>query len=592
MRASSARTALALLSAGALLAPCRAEAPGEAGAADARPSILLVTLDTLRADRLAQGGPMPRLWELAARGVLFQNAHAQVPLTLPSHTSILTGRGVESHGVQDNLGYVLRQEVPTVAALLAEAGYATAAFVGGYPLVRSFGLARGFEVYDDRMTRTPPGARSGHTERRAAEVVDAALDWLRGARAPSFAWVHLYDAHDPYEAPASFARGDLSPYDAEVAYVDHELGRLLAGTRTAVPGRPWTIVTADHGEALGEHGEATHGVFLYEATLHVPLVVVPPDGAAAVSRTPVSLLDVAPTLLEIAGLPRPAAWLGVSLLRSSPAKSRSPLYLESHHGAHKYGWAPLAGYLDWPMKFIEAPRAELYDVELDPGERTNLAAAADVATLEAWLARARTSNASAARADTPPAAAERLAALGYVDLSGPEPARGEARPDPKDRVAALAPLERGLRALEGGRVKEAAEALELALAQDPGNLVALNNLGILALQGGNLERAAGLFEQGMAAGGSAELANNLGLARSRQGRHAEAAAAFRRALALRPAFTAARFNLALALHRQGASNEALEELARVRAAEPDFPGLAEATREIESAPREARGGSS
>jgi len=237
-------------------------------------SVLLITIDTLRADRLAAGGPMPRLWTLAESGYRFTAAHTPVPMTLPAHASLLTGLGPRKHGVRDNIGYTLPEEVPTVAESFASAGWSTAAFLGGYPLDHAFGLARGFDVYDDRMTRRPADGREGHTERRAEEVVDSALAWLRrqdGRR--FFLWVHLFDPHDPYEAPAPFHGRHAEPYDDEVAYTDDELGRLIDEVMAARNERPWIVVAGDHGESLGEHGETTHGIFLYESTLHVPLVV-------------------------------------------------------------------------------------------------------------------------------------------------------------------------------------------------------------------------------------------------------------------------------------------------------------------------------
>lgn len=561
-----------------------------------RPSIVLVTLDTLRADRLAPEGPMPRLRRLAASGAVFNRAHAQVPLTLPSHATILTGRGVRGHGVRDNIGYALSPEIPTVAERFSAAGYATAAFVGGYPLVRSFGLGRGFDRYDDRMTRSPPTGRSGHTERRAERVVDAALDWVHHrTEQPFFLWVHLFDPHDPYEAPKPFGGRHEHPYDDEVAYTDHQLGRLIDGIGRPADNELWVIVTADHGEALGQHGEPTHGVFLYEPTLRVPLVIVPPAASPArIVDAPASLVDVAPTLLEAAGLEPLDGCDGRSLLSYLGADAAAPtartLYLESTHGRRKYGWAPLAGLLEWPQKFVSAPRPELYDLERDPRERRNLVGDSDLSALEQKLREIRRGPLPDARRTTSAPDLDRLAGLGYV---GPvtTPPRDDffdepARPDPKDRIAALPSLERGLAAMAADRVEQARQELEAALRLDPDNLVVLNNLGILALQGGDVDRAAELFSGGLTRDANAEqLANNLGIARSRQGRQREAAAAFRQALASRPTFAGARFNLALALYRLGKHEEALAELERVRAEEPDFPDLTATIEEIRAAGR-------
>jgi arylsulfatase A-like enzyme/Tfp pilus assembly protein PilF len=528
---------------------------------------------------------MPRLWGLAGRGVRFSNAHSPVPLTLPAHTTLLTGLGPQHHGVRDNIGYALGPERPTVAESFAAGGWATAAFVGGYPLDRVFGLARGFEHYDDRMSRVPDDGREGHVERRATEVVESALAWLDGARpGPFFLWVHLFDPHDPYEAPPPFAGRHAQPYDDEVAYADHELGRLLDGVAGLRPGPCWIVVVADHGEALGEHGERTHGIFLYEETLRVPLVIVSPgaDEPRVLDR-PVSLADLAPTLLEAAGLEPLPGGDGQSLLRlleHGRGWEPQPLYLESIHGRRRFGWAPLAGFLDWPEKYVAAPSPELYDLGKDTGETENLFTAARAAALEQRLAAARGTDGE----ELPAAEAgsgvdlERLASLGYVGAGGtalrPEAVWDRPRPDPKERVAALPAIERGVDALVAGRDEEARAALEEALRIDPDNLVTLDNLGILALRASEFARAEGLFREGLRRDRDAEnLANNLGIALARLGRHAEAQTAFRRALAVRPGFTRARFNLAVALYSEGAHAEALRQLERVRSEEPGFPGL-------------------
>jgi len=559
--------------------------------------VLLVTLDTLRADRLAAEGPMPRLWALAGRAVRFDTAHSPVPLTLPAHATLLTGLGPQRHGVRDNIGYALDPQTPTVAAAFASAGRATGAFVGGYPLDRAFGLDRGFAVYDDRMTRAPRDGRSGHTERRAAEVVDAALTWLDGLPAgPFFLWVHLFDPHDPYEAPPPFAGAHGHPYDDEVAYADHELGRLLDGVESRRAEPLWIVVVGDHGEALGDHGEPTHGVFLYEETLRVPLVVVPPgETVARVIGVPVSLEDLAPTLLEAAGLEPLEGVDGRSLLpllregAQSGAWKARPLYLESIHGRRRFGWAPLAGFLDWPEKYVSAPRAELYDLERDPGERENRFTAERAGALERRLEAARGGEPAERAAEAGSGVdLERLASLGYVGAGGAALAQDELedrpRPDPKERIAALPSIERGLHALDAGRDDEARRLFEAALRLDPDNLVTLNGLGLLALRAGSTAKAESYFREGLRRDRNADgLANNLGLALSDLGRHAEAERAYRRALAVRPGFTVARFNLAVALHRQGAHRQALRELERVRAEQPDFPGLRATTEEVRRA---------
>jgi arylsulfatase A-like enzyme/Tfp pilus assembly protein PilF len=581
---------LALVQAAALLLGCDTTPSSSSKHEGAGPSsvasVLLITIDTLRADRLSAQGPMPHLRNLANRGTTFTNARSAVPLTLPSHTTVLTGLGPQSHRVRDNIGYALAEEIPTITESFAAAGYATGAFVGGYPLDREFGLSRGFQVYDDQMTRTPPAGSSGHTERRAYEVVDAAIEWLSAKRRGAFfLFVHLFDPHDPYEAPPPFSGGHELPYDDEVAYADAALGRLFEWLDSNEVTDTWLFVTADHGEALGDHGEATHGVFLYESTLRVPLIIVPPHGIdARTVDVPVSLADLAPTMLEAAGLAPLPASDGRSLLAAVSAdgatglEKPAPLYLESIHGRRRYGWSVLSGFVDWPSKFIAAPTPELYDVARDPAETNNLYWPRRSASLERRLWQARGEEAGTTPVDSVDPDLEKMRSLGYLGGSsvaaGGEVLEDRPRPDPKDRIAALGPMDRGLSALAQGRYDDARQEFRAALSVDPDNLVALNNLGIIALQQGALDQAVRLFTEGLSRDPAAEnIANNLGLALSRQGRHGEAADAYRRAMEARPGFTAARFNLAIALHRQGDHDEALRELERIRDVDPDFPDL-------------------
>jgi choline-sulfatase len=440
-------------------------------------SVLLVTLDTTRADRLGCYGrtsaATPHLDALAAGGVLFQKAYSHVPLTCPSHTSLLTGRLPTHHGVRDNGGYVLAPDVPTVAERFQAAGHRTAAFVSAFVLDRRFGLARGFATYHDRV---PPGRAAdqgdpSHRAVRAEETVGRAMEWLAAEPArPFFLWVHLFDPHHPYEPPEPYAsRFRDDPYDGEIAYMDAQLGRLLdaAAARGAL-----VAVMGDHGEGLGDHQEVTHSYFIYGNTQHVPLLLSLPGHLPAGASVDgvVRGVDLAPTLLDLAGLPALPEADGTSLvpwLTGRRDGDAGPAYLESYHPRFWWGAQELLGLRSGRWLFIEAPRPELYDVAADPGERTNLAAS-HPAELEALRGRLRTFNAGgpptgAARVDAE--TARNLRALGYLG-AGPAPAAGPL-PDAKDNGPVLEAVTRGHELLERGQTAEALVQFEQALARNP-----------------------------------------------------------------------------------------------------------------------------
>jgi choline-sulfatase len=451
-----------------------------AGAPPAPQRILLVTIDTLRADHLGSyGAPnahTPHLDELARSGVRFDAALSPVPLTLPAHTSLMTAVDPPRHGVRHNSVHRLGEDLPTLAERLRGAGYATAAFVGALVLERRFGLARGFDVYDDRTEGRVSGS-TGYAERTADRVVDAALEWLERAPPRFFLWLHFYDPHADYRPPPGFASafpGDL--YSGEIAFVDAELGRLLDGLRARFGADELLVaVTSDHGEALGDHGEPTHAYTLYESTQHVPLLLAGaglPRGV--VSEQVVSLVDVAPTLLALAGAEPLPDVDGRDLRRQLDAAEpgERALYMETLATALDLGWSPLFAVRVGPWKYIRAPRSELYDLREDPGELDDRAArdAARAAALDALLERHL---AGAARAPLPVALSEqdraRLRSLGYVvpdraDVSAVLETSG--RPDPKDRLWVLGELSAAQAELGEGHAGEALERLR-ALGDDP-----------------------------------------------------------------------------------------------------------------------------
>ncbi len=360
-------------------------------------NVLLVTIDTLRADALSVYGgkaKTPNIDRLAARGARFDFAHAHAVVTLVSHASILSGRYPYATGVRDNTGYRFPQTMPTIATRLKDRGFATGAFVGGFPLDHRFGLNVGFDIYDDNLA-PPPGAglpsgalaQEGERERRADVVVASALKWMGDQHGKWFSWVHVYDPHVTYSPPPEFlAQYPNEPYYGEVAWTDFALGRLFDQLST-LPRRTLVIVTADHGEGLGDHGELTHSLFAYESTLHVPLIVAELGGAqttapkGVVIETPVRHVDLLPTVLDAVDDPRVAAGRtpsdvvdGSSLLPliASGSGADRPSYFEAMSANIARGWAPLRGVLVGREKFIDLPIAELYDLKDDAKELRNV----------------------------------------------------------------------------------------------------------------------------------------------------------------------------------------------------------------------------
>ncbi len=510
----------------------------------ARPNVLFVTIDTLRADRLGSYGyaraQTPVLDALAARGVRFTTAVAHAPLTGPSHASLLTGLTPLRHGVRDNGRPTLSASAPTVAEAFRGAGWHTAAFVSGFPLDHRFGFDRGFETYDDHLPHGDDSRRAAYVERTADRTTAAALRWLETAPAgaPWFTWVHYFDPHAPYEPPDAFAaRAPGRPYDGEVAFVDAQLGVLLHGLEArGERERTVVLVTADHGESLGEHGEETHGVFVYEATLRVPLIVAGPGvPRGRVSSTVGRGVDVAPTLLDLAGAPPLAGAEGRSLrpALSGREMADAPAYVESLFAALNLGWAPLHGWRTARRKLIDAPRPELYALDQDPGETRDLSASSahDVETLRASLRAALAAAVPARPGSVDHAAAERLAALGYLSGGPGPPTTGR---DPKDGIALINQMERGL-AEARSNPPLAIAALQGVLQADPHMPLAHRYLAIAHSAAG--DPAAALRELGALAGQGPLAPDDLLLQADtlrQAGRAQEALEAADRALSARP----------------------------------------------------------
>ena len=559
-----------------------------------RPNVLLISVDTLRADRLGcYGGraPTPEIDALARRGARFPVAVAHAPLTAPSHASLLTGLLPPRHGVRDNGTFVLPEGPLTLAQAFGRAGWRTAAFVSGFPLDRRFGFARGFELFDDRLPRGTDTRRAPHVERRGDATADAVLTWLSSQPSGSdaaawLAFVHFFDPHAPYEAPGGLAGRAGGDYEGEVAFVDAQVGRLLAAiARRDEDERTLVLLTSDHGESLGEHGERTHGIFVYDSTLRVPLVVAGP-GVAGGAAPPVVArgVDVLPTLLDLAGLPVPADLDGRSLRPAleGRAQADAPAYAESLFCARGLGWAPLFAWRSASHKLILAPQVELYDLGHDWAESQDLAArepgrVAELRRpLEALLARAVAPVAAAGD----PAVAERLRALGYLGggAGAPPAGQGSGR-DPKQGLALVNALEDALTLLRADPAA-AERQLDAVLREEPGLPLALRSRALARNAAGR--PAAALEDVELLKKAAPPVAETFELESDTLrllGRHAEAVKAAEAAAVLMPGAASPRLLLARAWRAQGRVSETQAAFVEALKLSPENPealrGLAE-----------------
>lgn len=548
----------------------------------ARPNVVLITLDTTRADRIGAYGyaaaATPHLDRLARDGARFAQALSPAPLTLPAHASVMTGRNPYGHGVRNNGYFVLGTDVPTLAERFAAAGYDTAAFVSSFVLDRQFGLARGFAHYDDALDPQRGTGDSLELERRGDRTVAAASAWLAARLSapdtPYFLWVHLYDAHEPYDPPSAFRSRFEHRYDGEIAFQDALVGDLLARTGYGAPRSPLVVVAGDHGESLGDHGESTHGLFVYDSALRVPLIIAWPGVLAPRVIVPaVTLADVAPTVTALAGLPAPAGIQGESLVPVLDGEAAAPrgLYAETYFPQFFMGWAPLRSIREGRWKYIDAPEPELYDVDADPGETTNRA------TIETAAARGlRRQLEEAVRGKEPPSAVpitddarRKLAALGYVSTPTVPPAATGPAADPKRMVGVFERLAGANRALVEGRGAQAAAVAQEVLAGDPGNHFARLVLGRAQLATGASRAAIETLRSYLAAvPGSADAHHWIALAHLRLGERASALAEEDAALALDPRHGAARALRAGLLFSAGRKDEGVQSLADAVRADP------------------------
>lgn len=524
-----------------LLLACTSAEPQPEVVSAPRPSLLLVTLDTTRADALGayghSGARTPNFDAMADAGVRFDRAYATVPLTTPSHASMLTGLYPTRHGVHNNGDAILKDEVDTLAELLKGEGYRSAASVSAFVTTATWNLDQGFDAYFDDVRRSN-GSRWEY-ERPADEVVADLEQWLPTGEEPFFAWAHFYDAHAPYEDREDFQLA--SPYDEEIAFVDQQLGRLIEAAKAqAGPGGLAVILVADHGEAFGEHEESGHGLFVYDSTMRIPFVVVPPQAleTGVVVDQAVSNVDVMPTALGLLGM-TPAAGLDGRDLSGAIQGSlspRGPVYLESELAYQRFGFHPEVAVADKGMKLMDTPNAKLFDLAADPREVLDVSDAhpETVAALHSFREQIWAARETGEAAAMSPELMEQLAALGYIG-GGSVSVDLESAPDAKDMGQVLRSVEAARLMLEKGEYALAVQAFERILADHP-------TLG--------------------------EVLTGLARAQMALGDQAAAEATYRRAIELQPSSTVLRSNLAQNLASQGRLEEGYELMASIHSQVP------------------------
>ena len=553
----------------------------------ARPqlNVVVITIDTLRPDHLRCYGytriETPTLDRIAQSGVLFENGVAQTPLTPPSHASIFTGLNPPAHKVRDTGGFILSRSTPTLASILAGRGWDTAAFVSSAVLKKRFGFDQGFAIYDDQMPRPGKGQEYlEDAERRAGDTVDRAVHWLDGRTdKPFFLWVHLYDPHTPYNPPPPFSEQYKDrPYDGEIAYADREIGRLMDSLNRKSPaGRTLVAVLSDHGESLGEHGEYSHGVFLYDSTLRIAFLLSGPGVPAGLRVKPQArTIDLLPTMLELLGSQPQAGIEGVSLVPLFHGKSADTdvSYAETLFPRINLGWAELRGIRTNQWKYIRAPKPELYDLSRDPGEMHNVLAdhPAEAGKLEAQITAA-THTAGPEKIETAAVDDRTLAQLKSLGYTSGFSARsfnlnGQGV-DPKDRVAVLKLMDAAEQPASGLSEPRRIELLQQAVRLDPANPLLYYSLGSRLEKAGRYGEAMQLYRTAAGKGiANARLHSRLADLLVRAGKKAEAIAEYEKAAQLNPADVASETNLATAYMEQGRLADAERTFKAAAAIEP------------------------
>lgn len=472
-------------------------------------NFLLITIDTLRADRLSCYGSQypktPHIDNLAKRGVLFSRAFANTSTTLPSHANILLGRTPNYHGVHENLNFIVSQELLTLTEHLKDNGYTTAAFVGAYPLDSRFGLSQGFDIYDDKYNRIH-SVNLSSLERKAEGVIESALKWLKDRKSPWFLWVHCWDPHTPYDPPEPFKtqyRDHL--YEGEIAYVDLILGKLFDYMKeNSLFDSTLIIFTGDHGESLGQHSEETHGFFAYNSSIWIPLIISLPKTASSRVDNYVSHVDIFPTVCDVLGIKKPSFLQGTSLLPALKEKKlpERPIYFESLYPYYSRGWAPLKGFILKKKKFIDSPIPELYDLDHDFNELNSLAGRENIAKLQSQLKKIISDQTPSEKIDAAQQAnretREKLASLGYISS-----ARISQKKDfnVQDDVKILLPyinkIDEGLKLYKEGKQDAGIQLLKEIIKERKDIDLAYKQLASIYQETGNTEEAIVILEQGL-----------------------------------------------------------------------------------------------
>jgi arylsulfatase A-like enzyme/cytochrome c-type biogenesis protein CcmH/NrfG len=590
------------------------------------PNVVVITIDTLRADHLGCYGykqiKTPIIDTLAREGVRFERAFTPVPITLPSHTVIFTGTYPTLNGMHDFSGNRLGSEPPTLAAILKEHGYTTGAVVGSAVLDSRFGLNRGFDFYYDHFDfNRLQESNLDEMERPANVVANQTLEWLsKNYQKHFFLWMHLYDPHFPYQPPEPFKdEYKAHPYDGEIAFADSQVGRLISFLKEkGLYQRTLIVLSGDHGEGLGEHGEQTHGFFIYNSTLHVPLIMhVPWAGAAKEVSTLVSLADVTPTILSALNITVPRQAQGRSLwllVRDKEASESRSLYSETFLPRLHFNWSELRGLEMEKYHFIDAPKPELYDITADPHELRNLFSQKKAvseqmkAKLDATIREYTPGTELAEKTALDPALMERLKSLGYAGFSGGgnKKTRSSDLADPKDRIQTYELISEGMADSQHGRYAESVEKLTLALKDDPESVpihyllgldyyrlqdypkaiasyervlrsspdyaLAVFQLGLSYARAGDTQRAIQSLQRALQLDPTNfSAAYNLGAVYVQQQRVPEATAAFKQSIKIAPEYLRGHIALGEALLYQGQVEEAISELRKAVELAPENP---------------------